>query len=268
MKPRLSFLLFCLGFLLNHVPIHGTVLLETFDFNSFHFDSPGSKAEATLTVDESSTFDPFAAEFNAANNVENDTLDSLDSSYEDGNHRRRLSNKIDFTTDEKTSTVNGVVPQITCEMGYYRPQGSTNLLRVTGQRVEGCRPCPIGRYGSVTGLISPICSAPCPIGKYGVREGSISAMDCEFCPAGRYGSITGLTSPACTAACPAGKYSHAVGMVQASGCLPCEPGMMTEQCQWAVQPRFSIDIDHQHNEVYGLKKGFTDPIPPKSSKSR
>jgi hypothetical protein len=71
----------------------------------------------------------------------------------------------------------------------------------------------------------------------------------------------GLTTPSCSAGCPAGTYSEAMGLVQSGQCLACMPGMMTGQCQWAIQPRFAIDIDHQHNEVFGLPKNFKDPIP-------
>ena len=147
-----------------------------------------------------------------------------------------------------------------CFYRFYRPPGSTNLIRVTGQRSDGCVPCPKGRYGNSAGLVTSGCTAPCPAGRYNDQLGADSVNSCQFCPLGRYGMVAGLASAKCTAKCPSGYYGSSVGLVQSTDCSKCLPGMKTGQCQWALQPRWGIDSDHQHKEVFGLKPGFTDPL--------
>jgi len=172
--------------------------------------------------------------------------------------RRRLSAKVDYLTGQSFVTINGVVPQFKCPVGTYRPKGSTKLIMTTGQRVDGCVPCPRGRYGSATGLKASSCSAPCPIGKYGSKVGMTSASDCQLCPPGRYGANTGLTGASCSAstcctACVAGKYSNAEGASSVVTCLDCLPGFRHSGCIWAVQPRTGQDQDHQEGELRNNK---------------
>jgi hypothetical protein len=258
------------------------------DFSSLSFDSPGIAAGPIIDIIE--TLEPLSEinyEMDIEQNMElennyshryrsrrlfDEGLDEANidinidtdmemENLEEEESRRRLSTTIDFATGETTVTYDGKVPQSTCPMGYYRPPGSSNLHRITGQRMDGCRPCPRGRYGSSTGQSSSTCTAPCPVGRYGANLAATSVADCEFCPLGRYGISSGLTSAKCTAHCPSGTYGARVGLIQSSSCTTCSPGMMTGQCQWAIQPRFSIDIDHQHHEVYGLKTNFKDPLP-------
>lgn len=191
--------------------------------------------------------------------------------------RRKLSATIDYATGQSLATINGVVSQVNCPIGTYRPAGSTRLIMITGQRQDGCVPCPRGRYGSTTGLKTPQCSGPCPVGKYGSNVGLTSVLDCQLCPPGRYGASTGLTGATCSTtscctACAAGKYSDAEGATSVGTCLNCPPGYRGWGCIWAVQPRTGRDQDHQQGELRNGKytvgssvvNGLgltTDPIP-------
>lgn len=101
---------------------------------------------------------------------------------------------------------------------HYRPSGSTNLVRVSGQRQDGCLPCPRGRYGSTVGLKTHSCSGACPIGTYSDKVGLESITDCQKCPPGTYGLYSGLTTAKCSGVCPAGTYSDEPG---SSSCKKC-----------------------------------------------
>mmetsp|Transcript_6606 Transcript_6606/g.18808 ORF Transcript_6606/g.18808 Transcript_6606/m.18808 type:complete len:124 (-) Transcript_6606:599-970(-) len=80
--------------------------------------------------------------------------------------RKMLSNDVSWVTGEGVRTSNGAVPLVSCPVGMYRTEVTgDNLNRATGQRVDGCRFCPRGRYGSVAGLVSSSCSAACPRGE-------------------------------------------------------------------------------------------------------
>ncbi len=83
---------------------------------------------------------------------------------------------------------------------------------ISGQRADGCLPCPRGRYGNAVGLKSSACTAPCPAGKYGNMLAAKSIYECVDCPAGRYGTTVGLTTPKCSGNCPIGTYSGVPGI--------------------------------------------------------
>jgi hypothetical protein len=176
--------------------------------------------------------------------------------------RRRLSAQVDLVTGETLTTFDGDIPEVSCPAGFWRPLGSTNLVRVSGQRTDGCRPCPRGRYGSTSGLTDDTCTASCPAGRYGPQYAATSIDECVFCPIGRYGVMAGMVSEECSGTCPAGKYSSVAGLTSATGCITCPRGYRggQGQCQWAVQPRAGQDQDHQHNEVFGLPENFEDPL--------
>jgi hypothetical protein len=112
-----------------------------------------------------------------------------------------------------------------CSPGYACPANSTNAtvsICTPGKYSSGglgvCSPCPVGVYGSASGLTSPACSGPCTAG-YACPAGSTSSLAsicspglystsglgvCSPCPLGVYGSTSGVTSPACSGSCSAG----------------------------------------------------------------
>jgi len=157
---------------------------------------------------------------------------------------RALSEKTDPLTGETVSSIHSaganIVPRVSCPLGYWRPAGGSPTVMITGQRLDGCIPCPRGVYGSKTGLVSSSCSGSCPAGRYGDRVGLTSASDCTLCPLGRYGASTGLTSSMCSGNCPAGKYTNGEGAALAIECLACAPTVKTWPCNTAYQikPRF------------------------------
>jgi hypothetical protein len=57
---------------------------------------------------------------------------------------RALAATTDPITGESVETFNGQIPASSCPLGKYRPSGSTNLVRITGQRTDGCVYCPRG----------------------------------------------------------------------------------------------------------------------------
>ncbi len=175
--------------------------------------------------------------------------------------RRRLSTDFNYFTGESQATFNGRVPKTTCPPGSYRPQGSTDMIMVSGQQDDGCAPCPVGRYGSVAGLTSPLCSNACPAGTFSDRVGIVSALDCQACPVGKYGTYAGLTTRDCTASCPAGKYTSTTGNVYKSDCKVCPTGFRSWQCTWAVAPRIGQIQDHLEGGPFGLKPKQQDPLP-------
>ncbi len=178
--------------------------------------------------------------------------------------QRRLSLEFDLVTEESIKTYNGRVPRISCPVGFYRPPGGTDLVTVSGQRQDGCEPCPRGRYGSTTGLTSNTCTKPCPAGKFGPNHGITSEDQCQLCPLGRFGTNTGLIDGASSAKttqcpsgkcscvkCPAGKYTSTTGNNKATNCKVCPPGFRGWQCTWAINPRFGEDHDGGHKELFG-----------------
>jgi len=131
---------------------------------------------------------------------------------------RMLSLEFDMTTHQYLRTTDGVIPEVSCPLGHYRPSGSTLLYRVSGQRQDGCRPCPKGRYGGTVGLKTASCSGACPIGTYGDEVGLEDISDCQACPPGTYGIYSGMTTSKCSGECPKGYYSDTYG---ASTCIKC-----------------------------------------------
>lgn len=76
-------------------------------------------------------------------------------------------------------------------------------------------PCPAGRFGSTSGLTSPLCTGPCQAG-YACAPGSTSPKEyicppgtwaaagsgvCSICNNGTYGNTSGLTTPSCSGSC-------------------------------------------------------------------
>ena len=110
---------------------------------------------------------------------------------------------------------------------HYRPSGSTKLHRVSGNRQDGCNPCPKGRYGDTMGLQHPSCTAPCPVGTYSDAVGLTSIKECKKCPEGTFGRNRGLTTSTCSGKCPKGKYSDLPGSIQ---CKDCPPNYRMWQC--------------------------------------
>ena len=152
--------------------------------------------------------------------------------------RRQLSAATDLLTNENTKTYNGIVPRVSCEVGFYRPLGGSNLQMITGQRQDGCISCPRGTFGSSTGLTDRTCTGSCPVGKFSGMVGRTSANDCEPCPLGRYGIGIGLTSQLCTSSCPTGKYTLSTGQKDATSCIQCNPGDETYPCDYPVKSRY------------------------------
>ena len=151
-------------------------------------------------------------------------------------HARQLSSTEDALTGDKVKTFNGQVPRVRCEAGFYRPSGGSNLQMITGQKLDGCLPCPRGVYGSTPGLTDRSCTGSCPPGKYNNMVGRTSAEDCLPCPLGFYGASPALTSSLCSGACPAGKYTQIEGAKDVSACTPCTFG--EQGCTTLVLPRF------------------------------
>lgn len=121
-----------------------------------------------------------------------------------------------------------------CGCRTYRPQGSTNLLRKSGQRTDGCVVCPRGRYGSSTGLTLSTCTAPCPLGTYGGNTGLSSPLQCTPCPPGKFNSIAGIRTEQECQRCPNGKYSSRTGLTNSGQCLTCAKGYPGWQCDWPI----------------------------------
>jgi hypothetical protein len=110
--------------------------------------------------------------------------------------------------------------QLICEFGHYCEAGVRYL-------------CPYGRYGSTTGLSSPLCSGVCADG-YLCPNGSVVAMSdpCPigsyciggfqyFCPAGTYSDVERLSSPDDCTRCPAGFYNPDVNGCERDAVLRC-----------------------------------------------
>ena len=153
-----------------------------------------------------------------------------------GSWSRRLSAATDLFTGETIKTFNGQVPRTSCEAGYYRQPGGSNLKAVSGLRLDGCILCPRGTYGAVPGLTDRTCSGSCPAGKYSATVGITAVSACTDCPPGRYGSATGLTSALCTDACPPGKTSEP-GAKDVAACVACLVGEQNSPCTWPLLPR-------------------------------
>jgi hypothetical protein len=140
---------------------------------------------------------------------------------------RKLSASLDLNTGENIKNVNGTIPEVTCQLGHYRPKGSTILHRVSGQRQDGCYPCPKGRYGDKMGLTHYTCSGLCPVGTYGDETGLTSVKECKACRPGTFSVKSGATSRGCSGVCPKGKYSDHAG---AKECKVCPKGYYMWQC--------------------------------------
>mmetsp|Transcript_1845 Transcript_1845/g.4060 ORF Transcript_1845/g.4060 Transcript_1845/m.4060 type:complete len:308 (+) Transcript_1845:77-1000(+) len=159
--------------------------------------------------------------------------------------RRKLQHRPvnSWTTSESFETDKGSLPTISCPLGMYRELGTSNLARPVGQRHDGCKECPRGRYGSTTDLTNDFCTADCPKGKYRDTPGATSAEDCFFCPEGSIGSLEGLTTKECSAKCTDSNtglksyYSDVVGLTRARDCKECPPGYRGWQCKWDLIPR-------------------------------
>lgn len=153
---------------------------------------------------------------------------------------RALSIKTDWFTNEVVTTSNGDVPRTRCPIGKYRVDSGSNLASTPrkGVRVDGCIPCPRGRYGATEGLTSSSCTGQCPKGRYNDKLGLTAEADCTPCPVGRYGSSLGLTTKACTASCASGYYTKSTGTEASTDCIvcplgysdyPCDPGLATRE---------------------------------------
>lgn len=141
---------------------------------------------------------------------------------------RKLSAANDLNTGESVrNTINGSIPEVSCPEGYYRPSGSTLLHRVSGQRQDGCNPCPKGRYGDRMGLTHSTCSGVCPVGTYSDVVGLKSVGDCKKCAPGTFATRSGLTTTSCSGMCPKGFYSDTYG---AKKCKKCPKGYNMWQC--------------------------------------
>lgn len=162
----------------------------------------------------------------------------------------------DLNTGEDITTFNGQVPATSCPKGFYRPQGSTNLLRETGQRQDGCVKCPRGRYGSSTGMELLTCTGPCPLGKYGPLLGMTSANDCVDCPRDTYSSQAGIISDSECLKCPVGKYTVGeTGKTNAGQCKKCPFGYPGHQCTAPALTRAPIPSADKTMMEDGIKNG-------------
>jgi hypothetical protein len=79
-----------------------------------------------------------------------------------------------------------------CEPGFYCPDGRARI------------PCPAGRYGSTSALVSRNCSGPCEKGHW-CEAGSADPKQ-HRCAAGRFGAEEGMTSPECSGPCAEGYF--------------------------------------------------------------
>jgi len=161
----------------------------------------------------------------------------------------RLNQLTSWTTTEKLDTKwpNGIVPRVSCPIGMYRVPGGNSLRWTIGQRIDGCRFCPRGRYGQTTGLESARCTNDCPKGRYRDRPGGTTENDCYKCPEGQYGDEAGLKTSFCSASCPVGKYSDVAGIEKENECKTCPTGYRGWQCSWeVVAQNFQNTKDHAH----------------------
>ena len=150
---------------------------------------------------------------------------------------RLLSIKSDWFTGETVSTYDGDVPRTTCPVGKYRVSSGSNLYSNKGLRVDGCIPCPRGKYGSTEGLTSSACSGTCPKGRYSDRIGITTAEECQPCEVGRYGSSLGLTTAACTGSCATGYYTTTSAAEAATECVVCPTGYSNAPCDQGMTER-------------------------------
>jgi hypothetical protein len=98
--------------------------------------------------------------------------------------------------------------QMRCGLGTYSLGGPN----ATG----ACTPCPVGRYGSTTGLASPTCTGLCPAGSYcGLGTGVP-----PLCPPGTY---SGDGASSCTL-CPGSLAYSSPPAVALSACTACTTG--------------------------------------------
>lgn len=122
------------------------------------------------------------------------------------------------------------------DAGYYCPVGSTNstglicpigsfcLGGLSGSSGSVPVLCPIGRYGSSSGLSSPLCSGLCSRGFYGSSAGQKNSSCSGSCLAiaGFY-CDSGSISPN-GIACPAGTYNPNISATAVSSCITCPNG--------------------------------------------
>ncbi len=223
------------------------------------YSSSSSSSSRYSSNDSNNSSNKHSNNNNSSDRNVGDTFNESDTSSSGG--RRRLSTEFNYFTGESMETFNGRVPKTTCPPGFYRPQGSTDMIMVSGQREDGCMPCPAGRYGAVAGLTSPLCTSGCPAGTFSDRVGIVSALDCQSCPVGKYGTYGGLSSRDCSGNCPAGRYTSTTGNIFKSDCKACPTGFRSWQCTWAVAPRTGQIQDHLKGGPFGLKPKQQDPLP-------
>ncbi len=165
---------------------------------------------------------------------------------------RRLTLDYDWETGVSVRTKIGEVPWVPCPVGYYRIIKNKKL----NHRVDGCIPCPAGRYGSTIGLTSSRCSAPCPVGRFGDFKGASNPDDCTLCPLDTYGASEGLTSPTCSGKCPIGTYNPNFGSTKFSDCVRCPPNYFGNQCseQLDFGSYLQSKLDNQNNKIDGFNQ--------------
>ncbi len=140
-------------------------------------------------------------------------------------------------------TKNGIVPIVPCPIGSYRIIQNSKF----NNRIDGCIPCPRGRYGSTIGLTSALCSGPCPKGRYGEFKGASHPNDCGLCPFDSYGPREGETNPSCMK-CPLGTYNPNTGSSLFSNCIKCPPNYFGNQCSNQLNFQEIIDSLDQDRE--------------------
>jgi len=164
--------------------------------------------------------------------------------------------EFDLNTNEDITTFNGQIGFTSCPAGKYRPSGSSNLKRKTGQREDGCVVCPRGRYGSSEGLTLSTCTGPCPLGKYGAGLGLKSALECINCPRDTYSSIAGIISQKQCDFCAVGKYTVGLdGRTNSGQCKSCPKGYHTNQCTTDLSTRAPKPNALKTDLEKGIKNG-------------
>ena len=91
-----------------------------------------------------------------------------------------------------TSTCSGL-----CSPGYYCPSGSCSATQ---------NACPVGTFGSSSGLSVATCSGLCLAGYFGGTAAQTANTCTGLCDCGTFGSATGLSVSTCSGLCDAGSF--------------------------------------------------------------